>query len=77
MSVLSKDNNDLALEALESITLLKNKVWVGTKYNLIWRLHVNTLIHNFKMSLTLILFWPSPQNPITSAFGSGLVIRKF
>ena len=50
---------------------------MGTKYNLIWRLHVNTLIHNIKMSLTLILFWPSPQNPITSAFGSGLFIRKF
>ena len=49
MSVLSKDNNDLALEALESIILLKNKVWVGTKYNLIWRLHVNTLLHNFKV----------------------------
>ena len=38
---------------------------------------MNTLIHNIKMSLTLILFWPSPQNPMTSAFGSGLVIRKF
>ena len=56
MSVLSKNSNDLALQALESITLVKNKVWVVTKYNLIWRLHVNTLIHKAKMSLTIICF---------------------